>query len=351
MLSDKKETSVLFCQGKSAYWQVIKKMNLKSEADEVIIPAYICRDAIAPFEAKGITLRYYDISKSLTVNMVRLMDLITYRTRLVVVVHYFGFVQDMQRIILFCLKHHLKVMEDCALAYGSRRDGQWAGNFADFALFSLMKYFPIPDGGLLLAKEGDVSPTTSLCSSHNWRVYRFLANSLWNGLEARLGFSVKGLFKFLKEHFFSEKNEQPVNKDLIDMWEKGASVATLRILNNLESWKTILEKRRKNYLMLIDSIKDCKWLNPVFEGLPEGICPMHFPVLTKDREYVRKRLESHGVPSYPWPYEKDLPHKVREHLHEYPVTSFYIKNLLLLPIHQSLMPKQMNYIQKAIEAL
>lgn len=73
---------------------------------------------------------------------------ITPNTKLVLVIHEFGFPCDAYRMhTLRCLG--IPLLEDCAYAVGTRLAGAAVGRHGDFAIYSLPKYFPVPGGGLL----------------------------------------------------------------------------------------------------------------------------------------------------------------------------------------------------------
>ncbi|MFA5088881.1 MAG: DegT/DnrJ/EryC1/StrS family aminotransferase [Candidatus Omnitrophota bacterium] len=73
------------------------------------------------------------------------------QTRLVLVIHEFGFPCGFDKIKPFARKG-LPILEDCAYALGSRMGKAPVGNFGDFAIYSLPKYYPVPFGGLLASK-------------------------------------------------------------------------------------------------------------------------------------------------------------------------------------------------------
>jgi DegT/DnrJ/EryC1/StrS aminotransferase family len=74
------------------------------------------------------------------------------RTRLVLVIHEFGFPCPAQRILPY-KKMGIPIIEDCAYALGSRIEGASIGKIGDYAIYSLSKYYPIPFGGVLVSKK------------------------------------------------------------------------------------------------------------------------------------------------------------------------------------------------------
>jgi dTDP-4-amino-4,6-dideoxygalactose transaminase len=329
---------------------VIDLLELQSGRDEVLAPAYICGEALLPFEARGITVRYYDLESGFRAGETAILENLTPAVRLLVAVHYFGFPQPAIRgLCTLAASRGVALLEDCALAYGSRVDGRLLGTFGDFGLFSLWKFLPLPAGGMLVARENrtGASPRPQ---ANDRRAWRFLANSLWNGWERDLGFSVKRLVKRCARTSRAGPSGQaccPENNS----WEKGPYNATLRIMGRLEPWRDIEHRRRSNYQQLLEGVAGITGSEAAFPDIPEGVCPWAFPILTGDRPYVAAALTRQGIPHHPWPDEIDLPPGVRENLAHYPVTTGYVRELLLLPIHQDLGPQQVSFIIQALKTL
>ena len=74
------------------------------------------------------------------------------KTKLVLVIHEFGFPCPVERVKPY-QKLGLPILEDCAYALGSRLEQSDIGNFGDYAIYSLPKYYPLPYGGILAARE------------------------------------------------------------------------------------------------------------------------------------------------------------------------------------------------------
>src|SRR5690606_10972504 len=77
-------------------------------------------------------------------------------TRFLIVVHYFGFSQDLPTIRALCDRKGIAMIEDCAHAYFGKRDGWTVGSVGDFAIASPMKFFPVYDGGLLISAHREL---------------------------------------------------------------------------------------------------------------------------------------------------------------------------------------------------
>ena len=89
---------------------------------------------------------------------------ITPRTKAVIIVHLQGNPVDMKSILKLCKPRKIKVIEDCAQAWGAKIDGRWVGTFGDFGCFSLndFKHIGCGDGGLIVTNNAVCSHRASL---------------------------------------------------------------------------------------------------------------------------------------------------------------------------------------------
>jgi perosamine synthetase len=83
---------------------------------------------------------------------------ITDRTRAVMAVHLYGHPSDMDAIGAICAQHDLRLIEDCAEAFGARIRGRHLGTFGDVATFSFFgnKTITTGEGGMVVTNSGDL---------------------------------------------------------------------------------------------------------------------------------------------------------------------------------------------------
>jgi len=79
---------------------------------------------------------------------------ITSKTKAIMVVHLYGKVCEMDKILAIAKKHQLKVIEDCAQSHGAKFKGQLSGSFGDYAAHS---FYPTKNLGAL----GDAGAVTT----------------------------------------------------------------------------------------------------------------------------------------------------------------------------------------------
>jgi dTDP-4-amino-4,6-dideoxygalactose transaminase len=126
-----------------------------SAGDEVIVPSNTYIATILAIVHNGLKpvlvepdIRTYNIDPD------KIEEKISHRTKAILVVHLYGKVCEMDKIIAIANKHSLKIIEDCAQAHGASFKGTRAGNFGHFGAFS---FYPTKNFGAL----GDAGAITT----------------------------------------------------------------------------------------------------------------------------------------------------------------------------------------------
>ena len=94
---------------------------------------------------------------------------ITDRTRAIIPVHLFGHPAPMDAIMGLAAKYDLRVIEDCAQAFGATFEDQMVGTFGDYGCYS---FFPSKnlgcygDGGMVIVKDGGMAEQIRMLRNH-----------------------------------------------------------------------------------------------------------------------------------------------------------------------------------------
>jgi dTDP-4-amino-4,6-dideoxygalactose transaminase len=126
-------------------------MDLK-EGDEVIMPSFTFVSTTSPFILRGAKLVFADSRDDHpNMDMEKVEELITEKTKVLVVMHYGGVAVDMDKAVELAEKYNLILLEDVAHAIDSYYKGKPLGTFGDFAAFSFheTKNVSSGEGGLL----------------------------------------------------------------------------------------------------------------------------------------------------------------------------------------------------------
>ena len=141
--------------GRSALAACLKAAGIGA-GDEVVLSSYTCLAVPTGVIAAGATPVYVDVNpSSLNADADAVIAAITPRTKAIVVQHTLGAIAEVQAIADAARPRGVLVIEDCALAAGSRARGRHAGTVADAAIFSmeLSKTISCGWGGVLVVHD------------------------------------------------------------------------------------------------------------------------------------------------------------------------------------------------------
>ena len=154
--------------GTDALLLPLRTLDLKP-GDEVIAPAFTFFATAGAIHNTGGTPVFVDIDPvTFNIDPAAIEAAITSRTRAIVVVHLFGQMAPMERIMPIARKHGLMVIEDGAQAIGARRkvDGEWR-LLGELGTVGTLSFFPSKnlggwgDGGMMLTNDAALADRLS----------------------------------------------------------------------------------------------------------------------------------------------------------------------------------------------
>jgi perosamine synthetase len=138
-----------------SYWQLGI-----GPGDEVIVPAQTHVATVHAVEFVGAKPVFVDCDRATgNIDPAKIEGLVTKKTKAIGVVHFDGIPCDMEKVMGIADRHALKVVEDCALAVGSRFNDKHAGLFGDAAIFSFypVKHITTGDGGMFATRHPELA--------------------------------------------------------------------------------------------------------------------------------------------------------------------------------------------------
>ena len=169
--------------GRYAIAWAIKLLGLQ-KGDGVLMPAFHCASMIEPLSVVGAEPVFYRINDDLTIDLDDVRSKLTPSVKAILATHYFGFPQPLAALREFCDGAGIALIEDCAHSFFGNFAGRPVGSYGDFAIASPRKFFPVPDGGILVRRSENTS-TISLSSadfpSAAKQAFNFLEHSLAYG--------------------------------------------------------------------------------------------------------------------------------------------------------------------------
>jgi len=164
--------------------------------DEVILPSFtIISCAAAVVRAGAVPVVVDSDPITWNMNVERLAEAITPRTKAIMVVHIYGLPVDMDPVLALAAKHGLRIIEDAAEMHGQTYRGRPCGSFGDLSTFSFYpnKHITTGEGGMIVTDDELLAEKCrslrNLCFQAN---KRFVHDELgWNfrmtNLQAALG--------------------------------------------------------------------------------------------------------------------------------------------------------------------
>ena len=156
---------------------------------EVIVPAFSYVATANVVELVGATCIFVDIELStFTIDVTKIEQAITSKTKVIIPVHEFGLAADMDAIMKLAEKHNLIVLEDAACALGAKQNGKSTGTFGMFGSFSLhpRKSITSGEGGVLLTNNPEMNKKIRQLRNHGVEIVDGVMEFVEAGLNYRM---------------------------------------------------------------------------------------------------------------------------------------------------------------------
>ena len=146
--------AIAYCNGTAALTSAMFGIGLGT-GDEIICPTKTYWGSVSQAINFGASAVFCNIDDNLSIDPDDIERCITPRTKAIMVVHYFAYPADMDRIMPIAKKYNLKVIEDVSHAQGGLYKGKKLGTFGDVAAMSLMsgKSFAAGELGILVTND------------------------------------------------------------------------------------------------------------------------------------------------------------------------------------------------------
>jgi perosamine synthetase len=331
---------LLTTSGRSALALALRTLQIEP-GDEVLIPAYHCLALSSPVGGSGATAVSYRMTERLAIDMNDLKSRLTPRTRCIVAVHFFGFPEPLDELRSLCDDAGIVLIEDCAHSLYGPGNPATIGRTGDFAIGSLMKFFPLFDGGCLASFRREIGAVRlqsrgalfqlkaivhiverSAMYSHS--LVARAANALIAGTIAR----VKQARPELNAEIAKASPAAVFGSVTFeDQWTDSKMSLASRAIQRVVDHDRVITRRRQHYSRYAAALADVVGGVPFRPELPEGVVPYVFPFLLNNPQAAFGALRAAGVPMYRW---EDVDEKACE------VTRRYKHSLVQFPCHQEL---------------
>ena len=319
----------------------LKELHNWSDGDEVLVPA------VTFIATSNIVLHnnmkpvFVDVEKDYYgINPKLIEDKITDKTKAIIVVHLFGMPCDMDPIMDISRRHGLKIIEDsCETMFASYK-GRIVGSFGDISCFSMYIAHLLTTGvgGVSITNNPDYAVVMRSIVNHG-------RDSIYISIDDAIGKTKEEMREIILKRFSFVRLGHSYR---ITEMEAALGVA------QLESWKEMVEKRRKNALYLISKLGKFSELQLATIRPKSEHSFMMFPIVLRNhpKEKIVNYLEQCGIetrdmfPLINQPVYKKL---LNTNENEYPVAKWINKSGFYIGCHQDLTEDDMDYIISVFE--
>lgn len=152
--------------GLDALWLAFRILGIGA-GDEVLVQANTYIASVMGITINGATPVFVEPDEYHNIDVEKLEEKITDRTKAILVVHLYGQASRMDEVVRICKKHGLRLVEDCAQSHGACFGGRMTGTFGDIGCFS---FYPSKNlGGF---GDGGAIVTDDARLAEDMRVYR-----------------------------------------------------------------------------------------------------------------------------------------------------------------------------------
>jgi dTDP-4-amino-4,6-dideoxygalactose transaminase len=156
--------------GSAAVHAAIAAIN-PEPGDEIVTSPITDMGALSPILYQCAIPVFADVDPiSCNVTAESIGKVLSERTRAIIVTHLFGQPCEMERIMALAAERRIPVIEDCAQAFGARRQGRLVGTFGSLACFSLQqgKHMTTGEGGLVTTNDESLARRVFLFVNKAW---------------------------------------------------------------------------------------------------------------------------------------------------------------------------------------
>lgn len=155
--------------GTDALFTALKALGL-GPGHEVLVPANTFIATAEAVTLTGARVVFVDCDPgTYTIDVDRIADRLTSRTKAIIPVHLYGRPADLPAILSIARKHDLKVIQDCAQAHGAECAGKPLADYGDVLCFS---FYPgknlgaFGDAGAIVTNDDDIARRVTMMANH-----------------------------------------------------------------------------------------------------------------------------------------------------------------------------------------
>ncbi|MGD0780422.1 MAG: DegT/DnrJ/EryC1/StrS family aminotransferase [Dehalococcoidales bacterium] len=290
-----------------------------TSGDEVITTPFTFVATSETISRCGAVPVFVDIdSQTFNIDTAKIEKKITKKTKAILPVHLYGQPANMDDILRLARKYNLKVIEDCAQAFGAAYRGRKIGSFGDAGCLS---FFPSKmlgaygDGGMIVTNDEKITEKAEMLRNHGGKDKYFV---LLHGFNSRLD---------------------------------SLQAAVLRVkLKYINKWIEQRQQKAKLYAKLLGGLAGI--------SVP-GVAPHcdhvfnYYTIRAPGRDDLQKHLDSQGIGTaiyYPLPLHlQEVYRTLGYKAGDFPASERIAKDVLSLPMYPEIENRQIEFVVEQIK--
>jgi dTDP-4-amino-4,6-dideoxygalactose transaminase len=326
--------AIAVSSGTAALHLAVRALDIKA-GDEVIVPSMSFVASSNAVLYAGATPVFVDITglNDFNLSCSDLEKKITHRTKAIIVLHYGGYLADMERIRKIARKHKLFIIEDAAHAIGADLNSRMAGTLGHVGCFSFFsnKNLATGEGGMITTNNARLAEKLRLLRSH--------------------GMTSMTLDRHKGHAYSYDVMELGYNYRMTEI------SAALGILQ-LKKLSPANRKRKALTEFYMKNLRDLKGLSIPFQDYPRNSSSHLFPILL-DKRVSRKKfmelLKKEGIQSsihYP-PIHKFsfYQRNIKNKKIRLPLTEYAGEHEVSLPLYPLLKRGEVEFVCRSIKRI
>ena len=264
----------LFMSGRYAFEYALKILLKNNEnINKILVPTLICEEIITIIKQINIDIEFYDIDKSLKIDLLDIENKMKNSFSIILVVNYFGFPSQWKELYDLRKNNKCILIEDNTHTLYSKFDNKELGMFGDISFNSLRKILPLLSGSELRSNTDMIKFTSS--NKHRFPSLSELIYSVRNLRRLRS----KNLLeqKMISSKYVASKPVDYLSKKIITHYNFDYDKIRKARISNYKFWSQYL---RKSDLIFFDQFK-----------INNSICPYVFPCYAETDEIKLKWLK------------------------------------------------------------
>ncbi|MFM6191390.1 MAG: DegT/DnrJ/EryC1/StrS family aminotransferase [Planktothrix sp.] len=315
--------------GTDALFLALRALNI-GPGDEVITTPFTFIATAEMISAVGATPVFVDIeAQTFNLDIEKIPNAITERTKAIIPVHLFGQPVDMTRLMAIATSYHLAVIEDCAQATGATWQGQKVGSIGHIGCFS---FFPTKnlgacgDGGAVTTQDSALAQKMRMIKEHG-QSSRYRSETI--GMNSRLDALQAGILQIKLRYLdrWNQQRQRVAQRYHQFLYSLPEIITPQEIVGGESVWN--------QYTIRVQSVS-----NPLNSDL-------------KPRDHLRNYLQAQGIGSmiyYPIPlHQQPVYQDLGYQPHQLPVVEAVCQEVLSLPLFPELSSDQQDQVIEAIQ--